>query len=87
MNVNLRVISIVDKLINRGINPISVDQGSNFTDPAIWITGSIYIQVGKDYVVVFRSRHNDMATYNCSYNIRDIIFKLKQAIEEGKQNG
>lgn len=54
------------------------------TDPAIWITESIYIQVGIDYVVVFRSRPTGLATYNCSMNIEEIMAKLRQAINEGK---
>lgn len=54
------------------------------TDPAIWITESIYIQVGDDYVVVFRSRPTGLVTYNCNMNIDDIMAKLRQAINEGK---
>lgn len=54
------------------------------TDPAIWITESIYIQVGDDYVIIFRFRFTGLATYTCSMNIEDIITKLRQAINEGK---
>ncbi len=61
-----------------------VDKGTEMTDPAIWITESIYIQVGYDYVVVFKSRPGILATYSCSMQIDDIISALKQAINEGK---
>jgi hypothetical protein len=53
-------------------------------DPAIWITESIYLQVGDDYVVVFRSRPSGLVIYNCSMSIDDIMLKLRQAIHEGK---
>lgn len=68
----------------RGVKPLKISNGTELTDPAIWITESIYIQIGDDYVVVFRSRLNELATYNCSLKIDDIMSKLQQAINEGK---
>lgn len=84
MKLQKRVDSIVKNLSTRGIIPLKVDPRTEITDPAIWITESIYIQVGIDYVVVFRSRPNSLATYNCTMRIDDIIGKLRQAIDEGK---
>lgn len=76
--------SIVKRLSVRGVNAIKIDSGSELSDPAIWITESIYIQVGADYTVVFRSRYGGLASYDTSNKIDDIINTLKQAIDEGK---
>lgn len=61
-----------------------MDEWTEFSDPSIWITPSIYIQVGIDYVMVFRDRLNDFVMYESSEDINDIISKLRQAIDEGK---
>lgn len=76
--------SIVRKLLVRGVKPVRLDSGTELIDPVIWITESIYIQVGEDYVVVFRSRLNELATYNCSMHIEDIMNKLRQAVDDGR---
>lgn len=85
MDVQDRANSIVERLKNRDVNPIKVDVGTKHSDPAIWITESIYIQVGDEYVIVFRSRPTGLASYESSGDIEDIMSKLKQAIEEGKE--
>lgn len=72
------------KLLARGVKPLKIDRATEFTDPVIWITGSIYIQIGDDYVVIFKNKINSMSTYNCSLLIDDIMSKLKEAIDEGK---
>lgn len=75
---------VAKKLLARGVKPLRIDKASEFTDPVIWITGSIYIQIGCDYVVIFKNKVNSMSTYNCSLKIDDIMDKLKEAIDEGK---
>lgn len=84
MNLKSRVKLLVNRLLVRGIVAIKVDEGTEMTDPAVWITESIYIQLGDDYTVVFRSRPSGLASYDCQFKIEDIISKLKQAIDEGK---
>lgn len=70
------------KLLSRGVKPIKIDRATELTDPAIWITESIYIQVGVDYLVVFKSKASELAMYKCSLNINDIMQKLQQAIND-----
>lgn len=82
--LNEKANLLARKLQARRIKPIRIDKWTEFSDPSIWITESIYIQVGSDYVMVFRSRHNDTAMYETSMNIEDVIKKLKQSIDEGK---
>ena len=54
------------------------------TDPAIWITESIYVQIGDDYVVVFKSLPHSLSIYHCSLHINDIMKNLRLAIDEDK---
>ena len=61
-----------------------IDDATDITDPVIWITESIYIQFNVEYVIVFRSRITGLAAYDASFKIDDIMSKLKQAVEEGK---
>lgn len=84
MEIEDRVISIVERLSNRDIKPIKIDAATRFTDPSIWITESIYIQLNEEYTIIFRSRPSGLASYESTGQIDDIISKLKQAIEEGK---
>jgi hypothetical protein len=70
--------------LGRGVRPLKIDDATELTDPAIWITESIYIQVGEDYLVIFKSKPNGLAIYRSSLNINDIMAKLRQAIDEGK---
>jgi hypothetical protein len=57
---------------------------SEFSDPSIWITESIYIQVGNDYISVIRDRPGDLTIYDSTLDIDDVMNKLRQAINEGK---
>lgn len=73
---------MVKKLLSRGVKPLRIDEASEMTDPAIWITESIYVQVGIDYVVIFKSRATELAMYQCSLNIDDMMSQLKRAIDD-----
>ena len=84
MGTEERVRSLASKLLSRGVTPLKIDEGSELIDPVIWITESIYLQVGSDYVVVFRSRSAGLAMYSSSMLINDVMAKLRQAIDEGK---
>ena len=66
------------------MKPIKIDKWNEFSDPSVWITESIYIQVGIDYVMIFRARPSGTAMYETSIDIEDVMKKLKQAINEGK---
>lgn len=71
--------------MERNIKPLRVDDWSEFSDPCIWITESIYVQVGIDYVMIFRDRPiTGVAMYEASDDVDDILAKLRQAIDEGK---
>jgi hypothetical protein len=80
MDIQKRVGAVARKLLARGVKPLRIDKGTEFTDPAIWITESIYIQVGDDYVVIFKSSISGLSTWNCSLNINSIMDNLRQAI-------
>jgi len=79
-----KVNVLVRKLLARNVRPIRVDEWSEFGDPCIWITESIYIQVGIDYAMIFRDRSTGLAMYETSTYIDNVLEKLKQAIDEGK---
>ena len=74
------------KLIAKDVKPIRIDEWSEFSDPSIWITASIYVQVGIDYVMVIRDRSTGLTMYEASENINDVMIKLRQAIDEGRPN-
>ena len=82
--LNRKAQLLAKKLIVRDVKPIKISGWSQLSDPAIWITESIYIQVGTDYVVVFRDRPTGLVIYECESNINDIMNKLRLAIDEGK---
>jgi hypothetical protein len=80
MDIQKRVSAVARKLLARGIKPLRIDKETELTDPAIWITESIYIQIGDDYIVIFKSRPSELSTWNCKLNINDIMEKLKEAV-------
>lgn len=86
MNLQKRVDAVVRKIGSRGVIPLRVDPVTTLTDPAIWITDSIYIQVGMDYVVVFKSSNGGLSTYDCEFSIDGIMSKLKEATNQGSSN-
>lgn len=86
MNLQKRVDAIVRKIGSRGVIPLKIDKGTAIADPAIWITDSIYIQVGVDYVVVFNNSDGGLSTYDCEFSIDGIMSKLKEAINKGSLN-
>lgn len=73
--------SIAKKLISKKIKPIKTDLWSEFSDPCLWITESIYIQIGIDYVVIFNNNLHNLSIYESSLDIDDIVFNLKRSIE------
>ena len=81
MDLQKRTSAVVRKLKARGVNPLRVDAPTELTDPAIWITESIYVQVGYDYVVIFKSRPTGLSTWSCDLNI------TTKHIVTGKQIG
>ena len=84
--LNEKANLLARQLQKRGIKPIKISKWAEFSDPSIWITESIYVQIGVDYTMVFRARPNDTAMYETSLDVNDVISKLKQAIDEGKPN-
>lgn len=80
MKLQDKVNLILRKLNVRGITPIKVDNATKFTDPAIWITESVYIQISNDYTIVFNIKNNQMSSFECSTVIEDIISALQKAI-------
>lgn len=87
MNLQNRVDAVIRKIGSRGVTPLKIDSATALTDPAIWITDLIYIQVGKDYVVVFKNSDDGLATYNCEFSTEGIMSKLKEAANQGSSNG
>lgn len=83
MNLQKRVNAVARKLQARGVKPLKVDRGSELSDPAIWITETIYVQVGLDYVVIFDIKNNGLSSYFSTLHINDIMNSLKQAINDG----
>lgn len=84
MTIQKRVNTLARKLINRGVKPLRIDPETEFTDTAIWVTGSIYVQVGYDYVVVFKNKVDQLAMYPCDDNISSLMSALQKAILDGK---
>lgn len=84
MTTDKRVESVATRLEVRGVKPIKIDKGTAHTDPVLWITESVYLQICDSYILVVRSRPTGLASYNATFNIDDIMKKLKQAIDEGK---
>lgn len=82
MNIENKVNQMVKKLSFKGIKPLRVDSGSELSDPAIWITEQIYIQIGHNYVVVFSNRGNNLSMFHSSMNLTDIILNLRRALDE-----
>jgi hypothetical protein len=82
--LNEKVTLLARKLIARGIKPIRLDKWTEFSDPSIWITESIYIQVGVDYTMIFRDRPTGLTLYEASEDIDDVIGNLRKAIDEGR---
>lgn len=76
-----RLDSLIAKLATKNVKPMKVDKATKLMDPVIWITESIYIQVGKDYAVVFNSKMNSFAMYTTDNSFKDIYEKLEQAIK------
>jgi hypothetical protein len=82
--LNEKVTLLARKLIARGIKPIKIDKWTEFSDPSIWITASIYIQVGVDYVMIFRDRPTGLTLYEASEDVNDVVDNLRKAIDEGR---
>ena len=82
MDLNQRVVQVSRKLLRRGVKPLKLNKGTELSDPAIWITESIYIQIGIDYIVIFNCKLTGLSTYNCKPYIDDIMNKLRLAINE-----
>lgn len=79
-----KVTTLAKKLMARGVTPIKMNIESDLSDPAIWITETIYIQVGTDYIAIFKDRPTGLVIYECDNDIDDVMNKLSLAIEEGK---
>lgn len=75
---------LVKKLQTKGVKPVKLSKWTEFSDPSIWITESIYVQIGVDYVSVVRDRPTGLAMYETDGSLEDLLIKLKQAIDEGK---
>lgn len=82
MDLKNKVQIITAGLLEHAIKPIKVDSGSELTDPAIWITESLYIQVGLKYTAIFHITDSGLEVYQCSAHIKDIMSKLKLAVDK-----
>lgn len=80
--MKLKLNKLLNLLKRKKIEPVAVFKASERIDTMVYITESIYIQLGKNYVFVINDKPNKFSMHETNGSTRDIISKLKKAISE-----
>jgi hypothetical protein len=75
--------SLAENLSSRGIKVLRISSETPDCDPNLWITDSIHIQVGLEYVEVVREKSPDEFVFlSTDGTITSILSTLKKALSE-----
>ncbi len=82
---NQLVKSLIERLAQKGVKVIKVDDETDCTDAALWITEKIHIQVGAYGIAVVREDNEGFSFYDCTNRIDSIILTLRKAMDDGSK--
>lgn len=75
-------LSLAENLKAQGILVLKMDNSDEQCDAALWITNSVHLQVGYDYVQIVEEMSDGMFKFTpTNGSVKDIINKLKGVVK------